>query len=181
MENVNEELIKESTATKSRKKAASDRKDKGRARRWTEPEIDQLIDLLEEKDCLWDVNKKDYHLRNKRERAFEEMRNILDIDVAEIKAKITSLCPQLGREIAKTKAKKSGRGLGENYKSSWIYFDGLQFHVPMMQAGTSKDTLSIWRSTPDSVDILEKLDSPDDSAVSQDVETSRVGKSRKRS
>ena len=77
MENVNEELIEESTATKSRKKAASDGKDKGRARRWTEPEIDQLIDLLEEKDCLWDVNKKDYHLRNKRERAFEEMRNIL--------------------------------------------------------------------------------------------------------
>ena len=49
MENVNEELIEESTATKSRKKAASDGKDKRRARRWTEPEIDQLIDLLEEK------------------------------------------------------------------------------------------------------------------------------------
>ena len=95
-ENVNEELIEESTATKSRKKAASDGKDKRRARRWTEPEIDQLIDLLEEKDCLWDVNKKD-PLRNKRERALEEMRNILDIDVAEIKAKITSLRAQLGR------------------------------------------------------------------------------------
>ena len=181
MENVNEELIEESTATKGRKKAASDGKDKGRARRWTEPEIDQLIDLLEEKDCLWDVNKKDYHLRNKRERAFEEMRNILDIDVAEIKAKITSLRAQLGREIAKTKAKKSGQGLGENYKSSWIYFDRLQFLVPIMQAGRSKDTLSSRSSTPDSVDIVEKLDSPDDSPISQDVETPRVGKSRKRS
>ena len=60
-------------------------------------EIDQLIDLLEEKDCLWDVNKKDYHVRNKRERAFEEMRNILAIDVAEIKAKITSLRAQLNQ------------------------------------------------------------------------------------
>ena len=38
--------------------------------------------------------QKDYHVRNKRERAFEEMRNILDIDVAEIKAKITSLRAQ---------------------------------------------------------------------------------------
>ena len=163
MENVNEELIEESTATKSRKEAASDRKDKGRARRWMEPEIDQLIDLLEEKDCLWDVNKKDYHLRNQCDRAFEEMRNILDIDVAEIKAKISSLRAQLGREIAKTKAKKSGQGLGDNYKSSWIYFDRLQFLVPIMQAGRSKDTLSSRSSTPDSVDILEKLDSPDDS------------------
>ena len=96
MENVNEELMEELTATKGRKKAASVGKDRGRARRWTEPEIDQLIDLLEEKDCLWDVNKKDYHLRNKRERAFEEMRDILDIDVAEIKAKIISLRAQLG-------------------------------------------------------------------------------------
>lgn len=42
------------------------------------------------------------------------MRSILDIDVAEIKAKITSLRAQLGREIAKIKAKKSGQGLGEN-------------------------------------------------------------------
>ena len=81
---------------KGRKKAASDEKDRGRARRWMEPKIGQLIDLLEEKDCLWDVNKKDYHVRNKRERAFEEMRNNLDIDVAEIKAKITSLHAQLG-------------------------------------------------------------------------------------
>ena len=34
-------------------------------RRWRQPEIDQLIDLLGGKDCLWDVNKKDYHVRNK--------------------------------------------------------------------------------------------------------------------
>lgn len=60
-------------------------------------------------------------MRSKRERAFEEMRDILDIDVAEIKAKITSLRAQLGRE-----AKKSDQGLGENYKSSWIYFDRLK-------------------------------------------------------
>ena len=50
---------------KGRKKAAGDGKDRGRARRWMEPKIGQVIDLLEEKDCLWDVNKKDYHVRNK--------------------------------------------------------------------------------------------------------------------
>ena len=52
MENVNKELIKELTTTKGRKKAASDGKDRGRATSWAEPEIDQLIDLLEERDCL---------------------------------------------------------------------------------------------------------------------------------
>ena len=63
-------------------------------------------------------------MRSKRERASEEMRDILDIDVAEIKAKITSLRAQIGRE-----AKTSGQGLGENYKSSWIYLDRLQFLI----------------------------------------------------
>ena len=46
MENVNKELIEESTATKDRKTAASDRKDRGGARRWIEPKINQLIDFL---------------------------------------------------------------------------------------------------------------------------------------
>lgn len=180
MENVDEEIIEEFTETKHRKKANCERKERGRARKWTELEIDQLIDLLEEKDCLWDVNTKDYHVRNKREKALEEMRDILDIDMADIKAKITSLRAQLGREIGKTKAKKSGQGLGENYKSSWIYFDRLQFLVPIMQAGRSKDSLSNRSSTTDSI-TLEILDSPEDSPISQDVETPRVGKSRKRS
>ena len=75
MEIVKEELIEESTANKGRKKAARDGKDRERARRWTEPEIDQLIDLLEEKDCLWDVKKKEYHVRNKRERALEMIKS----------------------------------------------------------------------------------------------------------
>ena len=50
-----------------------------------------------------------------------------------------------------------------------------------MQAGRSKDSLSSRSSTPDSIGTLEKPDSPDDSLLSQDVETSRVGKPRKRS
>ena len=53
IESMNEEL----TATKGRETAASEGKDRGRARKWMAPEIDQQIDLLEEKDCLWDVNK----------------------------------------------------------------------------------------------------------------------------
>ena len=96
MENANEELIEEQQPKVVRKRLVTERTEEELLRRWTEPEIDQLIDFLEGKDCLWDVNKKDYHVRNKHERAFEEMRNILHIDVAEITAKITSLRAQLG-------------------------------------------------------------------------------------
>ena len=43
------------------------------------------------------------------------------------------------REVAKTNQKKSGQGVRENYKSGWIYWDRLQFLIPVIRAGKSKD------------------------------------------
>ena len=34
-------------------------------KRWSDHEVEQLIDLLEENSCLWDVSNKDYYLREK--------------------------------------------------------------------------------------------------------------------
>ena len=112
-----------------------------RARKWSDYETQTLIDLLEERICLWDVFNKAYHLRDKREEAYEEIEGELKISVADIKLKITGLRSQLGREISKTNAKKSGQGLNDNYMSNWVYWDRLQFLVPVMQAGKSKDNL----------------------------------------
>ena len=98
---------------------------RGKGRKWSEAETDQLIDLLEKHVCLWDVSKKEYHLRNVRERAYEQMRDELGINIADIKAKIMNLCSQLGREVSKTKYKKSGQSVSENYKSTWMYWDRL--------------------------------------------------------
>ena len=47
------------------------------------------------------------------------------------------------REVAKTNQKKSGQGVSENYKSGWIYWDRLQFLIPVISAGKSKD----WHKT----------------------------------
>ena len=47
------------------------------------------------------------------------------------------------REVAKTNQKKSGQGVRENYKSGWIYWDRLQFLIPVIRAGKSKD----WHKT----------------------------------
>ena len=79
---------------------------KGRTRKWTDTEVDQLLELLEKNVCLWDVASKDYHVRNKRERAPDEMSETLDIPVGDIRAKIVSIRAQLGREITKMKGKK---------------------------------------------------------------------------
>ena len=47
------------------------------------------------------------------------------------------------REVAKTSQKKSGQGVSENYKSGWIYWDRLQFLIPVIRPGKSKD----WHKT----------------------------------
>lgn len=140
-----------------------------KGRKWSDQETNLLIDLLEEHTCLWDVYSKEYHLRNARERAYEKMKGELNIELADIKTKIMNLRSQLGREIAKSKAKKSGQARSECYKSSWAYWDRLQFLVPVMQAGKSKDTLPTSRSsTPESVDNEDCLD--DSTLISVDEE-----------
>ena len=126
----------------------------GKSRRWCDAEVDRLIELLEERPCLWDVFCKEYHVREKRERAYEEIENKLEIDLNDIKTKIVGLRSQLRRELSKTNNKKSGQGLGDNYKSNWIYWDSLQFLVPVMQARKSKDNLPDHQnsSSPESFD-----------------------------
>ena len=63
-------------------------------KRWSDHEVEQLIDLLEENPCLWDVSDKDYYLRKKRERAYKLMEEKLGTERAFIKAKIMTLGQQ---------------------------------------------------------------------------------------
>ena len=124
-----------------------------KARKWSDLEVDQLVDLLKERICLWDIFSKDYHLRDKKERAYLEMAEKLGIAVVDIKAKIIGLQAQLGREIAKTKSTKSGQAVTDSYKSNWIYSEKLQFLAAVMQAGkkqrqfATKSTTRFWRVT----------------------------------
>ena len=56
----------------------------GKKRKWTEDKTDKRLDLLEQKASLWDVSKKEYHLKNKRETVLDEIRGDLDIDITEL-------------------------------------------------------------------------------------------------
>lgn len=185
-ENIN--ILTEQEETRSNQSKGSTQNKKGKGRRWSDREVDELIDLLEDNTCLWNVSNKDYHIRNKRERAYKEMEEKLGIAVAEIKGKITSLRSQLGREIGKTRAKKSGQATSDNYKPTWPYWDRLQFLVDVMQAGKSRDTLPSRSSTPDLMESVntgreESLNSTPEErdTISSVVETPcRPSTSRKR-
>ena len=72
---------------------------------WTVDKINNLIDLLEERTCLWDIFSQTYHNREKKQIAYNEIGDALDISVEEVKAKVMNLRTQLGRELAKVKEK----------------------------------------------------------------------------
>ena len=98
-------------------------KGKPATKRWDNKETNYRIDLLEERPCLWDVNDKTYHMREKRERSYKEIEEKLQISVADVKSKVMSLRSQLGRDMAKVSKTKSGQSTNELYKHSWVFWD----------------------------------------------------------
>ena len=61
------------TPSDQKKKLPEDgEKEKKKLRKWTE--FDTLIEMLEERVCLWDVSCKAYHMRDKREKAYTEIK-----------------------------------------------------------------------------------------------------------
>ena len=79
----------------------------------TDKEISLLIDMLEEKPCLWDVFDKAYTKRDVREIAYTEIASSLDTNIESIKAKINGFSAQYGRELAKVNKTKSGQSTDE--------------------------------------------------------------------
>ena len=110
-------------------------------KKWINGDVSLLIELLEERACLWNVYDKSYHLKDVRERALNEMSDSLDASPADIKTKILTLRSQLGREITKVNRTKSGQSTDQLYKSTWMYWDRLQFLRPVLQPGRSRDSL----------------------------------------
>ena len=88
-QSLSEESTIDLSANRKRKgKAAVENPRTLKSRRWCDAEVDRLIELLEERPCLWDVFCKDYHAREKRERAYEDIGNELEMDVSDIKVQI---------------------------------------------------------------------------------------------
>ena len=84
--------------------------------------VEKLIDLYEDRLCLWDVFSDEYSKRNLRDRAMKEISDVMDISVAYIRSKLNGLRAQLRREIAAVNKVKSGQGADEKYNSSWVFY-----------------------------------------------------------
>ena len=128
-----EEKEKEgNTAKKTKSKGGKD---------WTDEEISLLIDMFEEKPCLWEMFDKQYTKWDVKEIAYTEIASSLDTNIESIKTKINGLRAQLGSEVAKVNKTKSEQSADELYASSWIHYDRLSFLLPVIKSSKSRDTL----------------------------------------
>ena len=56
---------------------------KVKTKRWNDEETDILIDMFEKSACLWDIFSKDYHMKDKRDKAYEKIQEELDIPITQ--------------------------------------------------------------------------------------------------
>lgn len=93
-------------------------------REWTNKEVLSLIEAFKERSCLWDKIHEDYKLVSKKNNAWLELANMYEIEVYELKKKMSSLLSSLRRERQKQENLKPD---GRNYRSSWFAFNSLYF------------------------------------------------------
>lgn len=131
---------KEASSAPKKKATKDDKKEKKGAKDWTDDEISLLIEMLEERPCLWDVFDKQYSKRDIREIAYTEIASALDVPIESLKTKINGIRAQFGRELAKVNKTKSGQSTDELYVSGWVHYQRLLFLAPVIKSTKSRDT-----------------------------------------
>ncbi|KAF5271419.1 hypothetical protein FQR65_LT17620 [Abscondita terminalis] len=136
---------------------------------WARQQVIKLLELVEENECLWNVESTDYHNQNKRRTAIAKIATIVEMPHEEVKKKLHTLRAQYSKERSKMKQNKSGAGANEIYKTKWEYFKTMKFmfrHTAKSQttdslggemsnkqteefADTDSETFIIDASTPD--------------------------------
>ncbi|XP_047503412.1 uncharacterized protein LOC125048665 [Pieris napi] len=108
---------------------------------WSNDKIMQLIELFQSKPLLWDCSIKQYKDRNKKNDAFEEISQVLNIPKKDVETKIHVLRTQFTREKKKMSAKKT-TGSGAIEKCKWIYYEPLEFLLCGATTSGETDTMN---------------------------------------
>ena len=111
---------------------------KKNSKKWSDEDIDNLIDLYEVNPCLWDIFDKSYQKRDVKEKALAAIAEELDVEINEIKGKWNAIRGQFGRELHKVKTSKSGQSADDLYVSQWVFWDKLQFLNKVMKTSTKR-------------------------------------------
>ena len=111
-------------------------------KKWTDDKVRDLIELLEEKSCLWDIFSNEYTKREVKERAYAELAEHVDSSSAIVKAKINALRAKLGREMAKESNTNVIMQQTKKYVSKWMFYEQVKFLRPVMATAKSRHGIS---------------------------------------
>lgn len=91
-------------------------------------------------EILWDIRRKDYTNKLKRNDAINELARKYEMAPKEVKNKIKSLRSYFSKEHVKVNKKKSGSGADETYETTWFGYHPLMFIQDAITPRKTKDT-----------------------------------------
>ncbi|CAB3222659.1 unnamed protein product [Arctia plantaginis] len=112
-----------------------------------------LIDAYESKRVLWDSTYEEYYNRIKKEDAWRDISDTLNISVDDVKKIIVSLTGSFRRERSKQKrSSKTVSGQDQAYVSKWFAFDWMKFLMDKSEPNETRDSSNDNR-TKDVLDV----------------------------
>lgn len=115
--------------------------------------LQDFIDLYGKLPCLWQIKSKDYHIRDKKNAAYQQLVDVLkvidpDANRESVIKKINTYRTNYRKEQKKVdNSKKSGAGIDDVYVPSLWYYDRLHFLRDQETPRTSQSNLSEEEST----------------------------------
>ncbi|XP_016373045.1 uncharacterized protein LOC107712335 [Sinocyclocheilus rhinocerous] len=107
--------------------------------RWTSEMEEQLVEMWQQHDCLFNVSSKLYHNRSDKEKSWGEIASVLNVPVEDVKMRATTLRTQFTK-LLKPKPSSSGEK-GLTQKQRWLLssLEFLKKHVAQRPSETSLD------------------------------------------
>ncbi|KAJ0173650.1 hypothetical protein K1T71_010799 [Dendrolimus kikuchii] len=93
---------------------------------WSHDKIMQLIELFQSRPLLWDSSTDEYKDKNKKNDAWEEISQTLNVSRKDVETKVHVLRSQFAREKKRMLAKKTSIG-AKIQKCKWVFYEPLQF------------------------------------------------------
>lgn len=109
---------------------------------WNYENVEQLVELYEQRPCLYDTKSKDYFNRDVRNVALQDITKILNTTDVQVKTKLKNLRTQYMREKLKTK-KPTGTGTDDLYVSKWPFYTRLRFLDDSVEAKPGTSNLDV--------------------------------------
>ncbi|CAG5000232.1 unnamed protein product [Parnassius apollo] len=126
--------------------------------------LEEFIDLYRKLPCLWQIKSKEYHIRDKKIAAYQQLVDVLkeiepDANRESVIRKINTYRTNYRKEQKKVEnSKKSGAGINYVYVPSLWYYDKLHFIRDQETTRTSQSNLTKESTEESTIEETEKVE-----------------------